>query len=139
MRKKKEYRKLIIYFLLVILIAAGSKGGFDAAQQIAFSYNHIKTETLESREFTQSADCWIEETGNKKSFIFKAESRGDNCEDLSIKYNLYFCLFALAVIPALAGLDRRTVLTRDSSYVYKERYMIAFIQDQDGRKRSLIF
>lgn len=138
MPRGEKIKKIIIYFLLAVMIAAGGKTGFDAAQQVAYSYNHTKTETLDVRMIAQNNDCWMDDTGEKRMLFSASGSYGiHNQIHASIKYHLSYGLFVLLALSIILSEGNKTVLVRCSRYACQQKYMIIFIQDMDGRKKPL--
>lgn len=133
MKTKMRISNFIIYLLVFGFVVTGAGMGLDAGKQ-AFSRQSSGNSAITAQSLTAGDDLRDFEIREDTSILFQFKGlRGNRLQD-GRGYGLLF----LCVLTALSGLSRFTreaLLLHSKRYVFREEYIIAFIQDMDGRKR----
>lgn len=133
MKIRMRIRNFILYLLVFGFVVTGSGMGLESGQQV-LSLKSSGDSSIKAQSLTAGDDLRDFEIREDTSTIFQIKGlRGSRLQDSGGKG-----LFFLCVLAALSGVSRfakETLLLHSKRYVFREEYIIAFIQDMDGRKR----
>lgn len=133
----KEGRKqnLIIAVILLAMVAAVCRGGFDSGSQ-AFVLHPQKATLSAPEAVIQNGGCWAGRTEEiRPAFSGPERFRYARTSGRSILLLLLLCSPVF-----LRDFLRRVweILSARSRRIHKQLYIIMYIQDSDGRKKSIL-
>lgn len=135
MRIKSNLQNFILYLLLLVLIAAGSSH-LSAPIPGSGPVSH-ETSSLCSGASLRPApvDFWAKHSSQTRQEISETGSVRNMRTGVSCRSAILFLFYVLTLLSVFSSCVQKILSLYDSRSVYKEAFIISFIQNTDGRKR----
>lgn len=134
MKDMKCMNNFIMGLLLVAFVLTSLGMGFGEERQVFSSRHEVQDSKITASEITISGDLHTFEVSERTPVTFRSRNiRGDRSEALLRGTLLFLCV--LTILSVFLKLIQSILISYGRLYVHERHYMIAFMQDMDGRKR----
>ena len=129
-----RFRNYILSLLLCALIVAGFHANPVPASTITAQTQGTSL-YLDSHTLSQPDALWTEQISSRRSVTTFSNAVRTTRAGFSYRLNIIFSLCVLTLLSVFSKLIEHLFVFHDIRYVYREKFLILFMQDTDGRKR----
>lgn len=130
-----KFRNFILYFSLCMMLAAGLCDKAVSMQNIQPQTTQQTSASLHAPSFSQPVDFWTSQaTARRNPSSITNHLRASRAVS-AWRMNPFFLFYILTFLSVFSRSNEKIITFRDSRYVYREPFIISFIQNADGRKR----
>lgn len=137
MRVKEHQKKFIIYVLMLCIFTIGIKARLDAMQQVFFLCDKSEYKIENTLSIIPSEDINVEQISKRQLRICTFNYLRLTRNSLANRYGIFFVIFTLSLLEILAKLNWGVLAIHGDRCIYRERYIITYIQNKDGEKISI--
>lgn len=134
MKRNMKYNNCITYILLVVFLITGAGFGLGEECQVFLACGNVGESEITTLTFRASNEIHTFQVRERNSVTLRYDSVKNNYSETSSKGGFIF-LCVLALLLVYFRLVQEAFVYYGRLYVRDRFYIIAFMQDIDGRKR----
>lgn len=135
MKHMEKHHNFIIYLLLVVFLITGAGFGLGEDCQVFSSFRNMNGSRITVPTFKANDEIHTFQVRERSSATLRYNSLKNGRSEVSLKSSL-ISLCVLAILSVYFRLIQEKFIYFSRLYVRERFYMIAFMQDIDGRKRT---
>lgn len=132
--EKKLFFTVCLSVMMFLITGIGM--GLDTEHQFFSSVINEKENILKSQSILPDTDLHVFQIEEKNQNVVSIRNIRNNRTGSTARYGLFF-FGILAVLLAIFQSNQESLVLHRDRYAYKQRYIIVFMHDMDGRKRIL--
>ena len=135
MRMHNKFRNFILYVSLCVMLAAGFCDKALSTQNIQPQTTRQTSASLCAPSFSQPVDFWTSQAAARRSPSSITNYLRASRAVSTWRMSPFFLFYILTFLSVFSCSNEKIITFRDSRYIYREPFIISFIQNADGRKR----